>query len=217
MNDIYLYLLDNLDSFNDDFIDDFIDEYFPKLPRFRQEQCIRFRQKHDKRNCILAYMLLELGLKEQYGKTTPISFIYNKHGKPYLYEYPNIFFNISHCKDGVVCALAYIEVGVDIQNIGVFDWNIARRVCSKAELLMLANANNPTSLFCKLWTKREAYAKSMGVGLASVFQLDLENVEFLEWNNGDYYISLFAREEWKLCSQKLIVIPKNLSNQALKW
>ena len=192
MNSINIYLYDDMVSLKDDFIA----ENLINLPKFRQEQCNRFRQYHDKRNCILAYTLLMQGLKEQYGITDPISFVYNEYGKPYLYEYPHIFFNISHCKSGVVCALAEIEIGIDIQCIRPFDWKVAQRVCSKSELLLLKEADNPEHLFCKLWTRKEAYAKSTGVCLSSVFQTDFTNFEkvgFETWEEDDYCISFFSR------------------------
>ena len=161
-----------------------------RIPPFRQEQCVRYRQGIDKRNCILAYLLLEQGLREQYGITTPVSFVYNEHCKPYLREYPNIFFNISHCKYAVACALADFEVGVDIQDIRPIDWDVARRVCSENELRELEKADDPARLFCKIWTEKEAYAKAKGLGVDSVLRRDLSLNGLTHWERERYCITV---------------------------
>jgi len=184
----HIYLFDNLDSLEDDFVT----KNLPRLPTFRQEQCAKYKRVSDKQNCIIAYLLLEQGLRAQYGITTPVSFIYNKHGKPYLREHPNIFFNVSHCKHGVICGLGDVEIGVDIQDIRPFKWNVARRVCSKSELLELEEAEDPSRLFCMMWAKREAYAKARGVSVASVLQLELEDATISTWEYENYCIAWYS-------------------------
>lgn len=42
---------------------------------------------------------------------------YGIHGKPYLKEYQDVYFNFSHCSQGVVCAVSINDIGVDIETI----------------------------------------------------------------------------------------------------
>ena len=186
MNKAYIYLYDDMDRLDDSFIADNLH----KLPMFRQEQCNRYRYEADKKACILAYLLLEQGLREQYGITNFISFIYNEHGKPYLQEYPQVFFNISHCKCAVVCALADFKIGVDIQDIHPYNINVARRACSKIELKQLMESESPDRLFCRMWTKKESYAKAKGISVADVLKKELPERMHYYQQDKNYCIAL---------------------------
>jgi len=166
---VYVYLFDELDKLDECFIS----ENLLRLPEFRREQCARYRRAVDKKSCILAWLLLEKGLREQYGITRPGQFVYNEFGKPYLRDHPQIFFSISHCKSGVVCALADFEIGADIQDIQPFDIDIARRVCSEMEFQRVLEAEDPAVELCKVWTEKESYAKAIGVSVADTLKQDL--------------------------------------------
>jgi len=186
MHKIHLYLFDQLAALPEGFVA----EHLPLLPAFRHEQCIRYRQTVDQQNCIIAYRLLLQGLRELYGITDQVVFAYGKHGKPYLKEYPHIFFNISHCRHGAVCALGDFEIGVDMQDVRPYDPAIARRVCSESELYLLSETNNPARLFCRMWAARESYAKMLGCGVADILRQDLvlEDIAFLM--DDHYYLTL---------------------------
>jgi 4'-phosphopantetheinyl transferase len=151
----------------------FVADHLHLLPPPRREQCLRYRQPIDQTNCVLAYLLLDQGLREQYGIADPGDFAYGDNGKPYLKDHPHIFFNISHCRHGVVCAVADFEVGVDIQDIRPYDPAVARRVCNAEELLLLAQIDDPASFLCRLWTAKESYAKMLGYGVADVLKLNI--------------------------------------------
>lgn len=190
MNKIYAYLFDDVGSLEEGFAE----QNLHRLPAFRREQCAKYRRQADKNACIIAYLLLQRGLCERFGIMQPPRFIYNEYGKPYLCDIPQIFFNLSHCKLGVVCALADFEIGVDIQEIRPFDMNIAQRVCSDDELRRLSEFDSPSKLFCKLWTEKESYAKAHGISIANVLGVDEFPNGFLYRNNAAYHISIYCRE-----------------------
>ena len=56
---------------------------------------------------------------------------YGEYGKPYLAS-GDLFFNLSHCGDMVVCAVCDREVGVDIQRID-YRKNVINKVCGREE------------------------------------------------------------------------------------
>lgn len=201
MDKVHLYLFDQYDALPDGFVA----EHLLLLPSARQEQCLRYRQAIDQQNCVIAYLLLQQGLREEYGITDQAIFTYGAHGKPCLKSHPNIFFNISHCKHGVACALADFEIGVDIQDVRPYDPSIARRVCSEAELRLLSEANDPARLFCKLWATRESYAKMLGCSMADTLgkKLPLHSIEII--SNKNFYIAFTSLHyrQYHLCCNNL--------------
>lgn len=90
----------------------------------------------------------------------------DSYGKPYLINFPQIHFNISHSKGFVVCAVCDTPVGVDVQKITRYSPAIAKRICNDDELLRLINSSAQDSDFTKLWTRKESALKLYGTGIA---------------------------------------------------
>ena len=188
MGKVCIYICDDIDGLGDDFIS----ENIHRLPAFRQNKCNRYRQDADKKSCILSYLLLSEGLRERYGISEHVEFTCNERGKPYLKDYTHIFFSISHCKSGVACAVADFEIGIDMQDMRPFDIAVAKRVCSQKELRRLAADENPARGFCRMWTRKESYAKARGIGIMDVLKHDLDDTGFIDWETPDYCVSLFS-------------------------
>jgi len=189
MSKLWVYLLDDFSGLDDHYVR----EQYRRLPLFRRKQCAGYLQDRDKRACILSYQLLVRGLREQYGLESSGKFIYNQHGKPYLKDYPHIFFNLSHCRTGIACALADIEIGVDIQDIRPYSIDVARRVCSDKELRELSLSGEPARLLCRQWTKKESYAKAEGISVASVLRQDLQGSWVVYRESGTYCMTLCCK------------------------
>lgn len=68
---------------------------------------------------------------------------YDPCGKPYLRDYPNAHFNISHSGQYVVCAVADRPVGIDVQVIGKYRPDVATRVCCEEELARIEASSEP--------------------------------------------------------------------------
>ena len=90
---------------------------------------------------------------------------YGHYGKPYLRDYPNAQFNISHSGQFVVCAVSDHPIGVDIQEIVPYRRDVAKRVFDQEELLQIESSPDPSAEFTKFWTQKEAYLKMLGIGL----------------------------------------------------
>lgn len=205
LNKAYVYLVDGIDRLGEDFVADNI----LRLPIYRQEQCNKRWQDSDRKACVLAYLLLEKGLEEHFGIGHPGSFAYGKYGKPFLQEEPNVFFSISHCKKGIACTLANVEVGIDIEEIRPFDINIARHVCSNEELSLLAESANPARLFCRIWTEKESYAKALGIGVAEVMTQVLPTDKILHLDSlaldNNYCITLAFHPAVSICASDIVI------------
>lgn len=176
----------------------FIADNIHRLPDFRQHQCAKYKQELDKKTCIMAFLLLQEGLRQQYGVLAPPIFVYNQHGKPYLKETPHIFFSLSHCKYGVACAISHAEIGIDIQDIRPLDIRIAQKICSRDELAQVQTSSNQSKTLCQIWTKNEAYAKAKGVGVASVLTQGLPRKYFTTWETNQYCAAIYSSQKHEI-------------------
>ncbi len=125
----------------------------------------RFIASHGFTRSVLAHYL------KQYE--TDISYKKGDYGKPYLADikHHNLYFNLSHTDDIALLAITQgIEVGVDIEsNERKTDWqNIVKRffTLSEQKALFLLPEVKQRNAFFQLWTRKEAYMKVLGTGLA---------------------------------------------------
>lgn len=108
-------------------------------------------------------------LLEKISAPVPITYRYGNAGKPYFRDNP-FYFNLSHSGDYVFCVLSCAEVGADIQKHQNYNnEHLARRFFSPQEIVALQNCREgQDALFYRLWTRKEAYGKLTGEGIASV-------------------------------------------------
>lgn len=162
-----LYLFDEYENVTEEFIV----RALQLLPKNRRNRALRYRRTIDRWNCVVTYLMLQYGLRECFGITS-FEFAFGKYGKPYLPEYPDIHFNISHCDAGCAVVVADCPVGVDIQDVRPFSWDVARQVCSELELAELERCANRDRLFAKMWVMKESYSKMTGEGIYELRRLD---------------------------------------------
>lgn len=114
------------------------------LPEWRRQKALFYRFDIDRVLCAKAWLLLKHGLKEMYGIDEDPEFEFNENGKPCLRNHPEIHFNLSHCRKGVMCVISDAPVGCDIEEIaGELD-------------------PDPCITFTERWTRREALQKLLG-------------------------------------------------------
>jgi 4'-phosphopantetheinyl transferase len=134
----------------------------------------RFRFERDRKRYIVARGVLR-ELLGRYLKIEPgqIRFAYNAFGKPRLSPAcgNRIEFNLSHSNDlALIAVAAHTSVGIDVEYIWTqHDYaDVARQFFSAAEvdhLNRLPSHLRPQAFF-SCWTRREAYVKAGGEGLA---------------------------------------------------
>jgi 4'-phosphopantetheinyl transferase len=134
----------------------------------------RFRFERDRQRFIVARGVLR-DLLARYLQTQPgqIGFVYNAFGKPELSREfgSRLTFNLSHSAGLALIAIATASnVGVDLEYVR---WqsdyaDIARRFFSAAEVdyLIALPSHLQAEAFFSCWTKKEAYLKACGEGLA---------------------------------------------------
>ncbi|MBO4373832.1 MAG: 4'-phosphopantetheinyl transferase superfamily protein [Lachnospiraceae bacterium] len=146
------------------------------LPEWRREAAVRFKFLSGKVQCAKAYLLLRQALLEEYGIRVDDEFGYGKNGKPYLIRHPEIHFNLSHCKEAVMCAVDDHPIGCDIESLERKpDLALMKRTMSPAEQKRVFSAEDPELEFMKLWTAKEAVIKQTGEGLSRELADLLEN------------------------------------------
>ena len=133
----------------------------------RREQALKFKHEQGQRLCVLAYQLLKEGLQQEYGITDNPVFEYNEHGKPLIVGHPEIFFNLSHCKEAAICVVSDQPVGVDVESLRKYKDRLAEYTMNEEELHQIKTASHPDSEFIRLWTMKEATTKLIGTGISN--------------------------------------------------
>lgn len=100
-----------------------------------------------------------------------LSYSFGENGKPYFRDYPDIYFNLSHSGEHVLCAISREEVGADIQEHRKIKAGIAERFFSDEDRRMLKQVEKGIGeaafreLFYRMWTVKEAHMKLTGIGM----------------------------------------------------
>ena len=159
-----VYIFDHLEQYTHEAYE----KHLSSLPTWRKEKALQYKKLDDRKCSVLAFVLLQRALREEYGITELPEFVYNEFGKPSLPNLP-IHFSLSHCKDAVACAVSDHNIGIDVESIVPYTPDVARRVCTADEFEMLEQSTNKDLDFIKLWTAKEAISKYEGVGLSMPF------------------------------------------------
>lgn len=134
-----------------------------------------------RKESICARALLRYILNSKYGLYD--FFVDNDfNGKPYIAD-SDIFFNISHSGNYVLCAVGNESVGCDIEIINKYNEKVAERFFTASEQNVLKNSENKSADFIRLWTLKESVLKLTGVGVGG----ELLNYNFSEHINKDEF------------------------------
>lgn len=132
----------------------------PQLPPERQEKVRNMHKEADKVRSAGAGALLQYAL-EQAGIPKDRQIFDRTHlGKPFLKDFPQIHFSLSHGGDYAVCAVGNAPVGVDVE-LPRCTKEIAGRFFHRDEL----PETEDKDCLLRLWTAKEAFVKALGGGL----------------------------------------------------
>ncbi len=200
-NHIYIldaHSLENIGTF---------DKWYEKMPIERRKKIDSFYFLKDKRLSLGAGILLRECLSRE--GITDIKLSYGENGKPFLTDRRDIYFNLSHSGNMVVCACSDRPVGVDIEMRRHFEDDLINFVYHKSETEHIRNnANDADMLFTRLWTIKESVMKYFGTGLSlepKEIYIDMRGVNaFCEkYNCGNIYFAEYSVEEYVItaCSE----------------
>ena len=174
----------------------------------------------------LRYLFTQSSKREilgEYLKRPPQEIIFkeNEHGKP---SAEGLEFSISHTEGiSLLAVSAQSPIGIDVERIKPLqDLNeLVHRISSKAEKTSFKTLGNEQQLekFYHLWTAKEAYLKSLGIGfeiepetvesnfpkLSSVQAEELPNLKLLEVAFDSHFVAYLATKKE---NQKITLISK---------
>lgn len=190
------------------------DSLLSLLAEEKKERILRIRSDRDAQNCLLGDVLTRMEISNMTGlKNEQIVFMLNKYGKPYLKDYPDIHFNISHSGHYVAVAFDNEPVGIDVEMLKKTDGkntkpiNIAKRFFAPDEIDYILSAASPLQQkrFFEIWTKKEALIKREGIGLSKPLH-SFSVLDCTNWNDSLplTYHKIFSNDEavCHLCCSK---------------
>lgn len=141
------------------------------LPKEKRDKIRKFLKYEDSLRSLLGDILVRNILSSKLKiSNEKLVFSKNEYGKPYLKNSDEIYFNISHSGEWVVCAFDDSDIGIDIEKIYPIDYDgIAKSFFSPKECkdLYAKLESERLSYFYDLWTLKESYIKSDGRGLSA--------------------------------------------------
>lgn len=141
-------------------------------PPEKRQRILSQRIKQNADNMVVGGALVRHMLWEKFRIPANASISYGEFGKPYLTDYSETHFSISHSGSFVACAVCDRPVGVDIQEIIAYQYDIAAKVCTHKELQQIEASVDSAAEFTKIWAMKEAKVKAMGSGIWKNLQDD---------------------------------------------
>lgn len=159
-----------------------------------RKQILRYQFWQDRQRSLLGHLLSRYAIIQEYALTNKeIQIRRHAYGKPYIKDYSQIHYNISHSGEWVVVAIGRSPIGIDVENRRE-DWDlIGKRVFSESEKYWSQNSYKRKAI---LWTIKEAYVKYLGIGLSkslNSFSIDIKRKIITEvqkpfQTNFDYFV-----------------------------
>ena len=163
-----VYFFDDYENFS-------VEKFLGFLSADRVEKYEKTKQKRDKENCVISYLLLKKALKDFGIESFEISI--GENGKPFLKNSENVFFNISHTQSGVAVVADKNPVGIDIQDILAVKDKVIERCFSENEKARVYSSSDPEKEFTRFWTLKESAVKCNSETIAFLKNYCFENEE----------------------------------------
>ena len=190
---VYIYILILSDpefKYNDQLLD------YVSLER--QKKIQRYYKRTDQLLSMYAELIVRMGINKQYHvDLRNQEFKVEDNGKPYLVDFPSIYFNLSHSKRCVLCAISEQCLGVDVEKIENAPFEIMDKFFHEDEIAYINGTKTKWSehRFFEIWTKKEAYVKYDGKGL----RIDLAQVNTVKSKLYGCYVTLHIDDNY-ICS-----------------
>lgn len=146
------------------------------------------------------HRLLEQLLKQKYGiflseEENPVK--KGTGGKPFLTYHRDVFFNISHSGNYVICAVGRVPLGIDLQYHKKGDFRrVGKRIMTQEEWKEYEKSDFREEIFFRFWTKKESYLKYTGEGIRRDMRtLVYDHCCFYELNLWEQYSAMLCVSE----------------------
>jgi len=134
------------------------------VPEPRRSEALRYRHTFGRFACLKSYLILAGLLRTGFG-IEEFRMEVGEHGKPFLPDYPDIHFNISHCRQAVAVAVSDRPVGIDVESFRHFGDGLLDKAMNGSEKAQILASAAPEEAFAAFWTRKEAVFKLIGTGI----------------------------------------------------
>ncbi len=189
---LYYLLLDNADWGKREM------RLLQEISAQRREKVMSYRFLADRKLSLYSALLVRMELSLLTGiPAGELQFYNHFNHKPALLTAPQVFFNLSHTQNMILCGISLKEaVGVDVEKINTAPLDVMEHVFHTYEIryVQCASSNLKDIRFYEIWTKKEAYTKQLGIGLGDnptkINTLELPSY-FYTWKHGEYMCSCY--------------------------
>ncbi len=135
--------------------------------------------------------LLSYALRREAGLTALPELARSSRGKPYFPHRPDLQFSWSHSGPYLLLTLSRFPVGVDIEVIRPRRESLPGHALTEEEKMEYHALGSDWPAFFTLWTRKEAWCKYTGEGLAMALRQTPPK-------DGLHY-GFYAGEDWRAC------------------
>lgn len=196
----------------DDFPTEQIRPELSDLPETVSLEIDRYHLIEDKKCRLVSRLLLQKYVSENQKNWNWENLKRSPNHKPYLENGP--FFNISHSGNFVLIGFSgEMELGVDIEQIKEINAEDLSGYFHQEEYAFLKNRNFDENSFYRIWTRKEALLKAIGIGfLEGLDQISVLNDQIMQekiWHLSEvqliegYIISVCTKKQAEIISKQI--------------
>lgn len=184
----------------------------------RKAKALRFRRLKDQEKGILTGLLEDYVIRRELSRDDDLSVLqkwkagaskweemtdssaqlykiqHGKEGKPYIVEYPDIQYNISHAGDWIVCGIGDEVLGIDIEREERYSRRVVERFFHPEEqedIFSQDSEEKEQEIFARYWVMKESFMKLSGAG----FSVPIQSFH-CDRRNGEIRVTEDVPEEW---------------------
>lgn len=146
-----------------------VERMLASVPEPRRSQAMAYKHTFGRFASLKSYLMLAELLRSEFG-LEEFRIETGEHGKPYLADYPDIHFNISHCRNAIAAVVSDRPVGIDVESFRQFNEGLLDKSMNSAEKAEILNSQEPQESFITYWTRKEAVFKMQGTGITDNLQ-----------------------------------------------
>ena len=132
-----------------------VQRMLPMVDEQRRNEALRYKHLFGQFACLKSWLML-MELLRPFG-IKDLKMNYNEHGKPYLTYYPEMHFNLSHCKNGIAVVVDFSPVGIDIESFRRDNIALVHKTMNPAEAQWIRSSSDPVEVFTQFWTKKKPW------------------------------------------------------------
>lgn len=181
-------------------------QLLPLISQERQERIAKMAVNGDKIRSLFAELLIRYEVSEQLGADfNLLEFGKNEFGKPFIIGKNGYDFSVSHSARAVAFAGVSSRVGVDIERIRRRKSGLSERFFAENEIKFIEGSETPDEAFFEIWTKKEAYSKMLGKGLAAGFSSFDVTGNALDCK---FFTKITNGYAFSVCEEKISALPE---------